>query len=78
MATRFEERLAQTRLQSRPHVARSWRAAIGDAAFRERLHGGVLILASVVGVATGGLVVNGLGALAGIVMGIHGLHLWRR
>lgn len=78
MATRFEERFAQTRLRSPGRVAGDRRPAIGDAAFRERLHGVVLMLVSVVGVTTGGLVVGRLGALVGIVMGVYGLHLWRR
>ena len=79
MATRFEERFAQTRLLSRSNVVRGRRAALGDPAFRERLHGVVLMLASVVGVTTGGLVSElGAGALVGVVMGAYGLHLWRR
>jgi len=79
MATRFEERFAQTRLVSRSDDARDRRAAFGDPAFRERLHGVVLMLTAVVGVSTGGLVSGlGAGALVGVVMGVYGLHLWRR
>lgn len=79
MATRFEQEFARTTLQSRSNVARDWRTAIRDAAFRQRLHGVVLVLVSVVGVTTGLLVAGlGDGTLAGAGMGVYGLYLWRR
>ena len=78
MAARFHERLAQARLKPRSTPARDWRAAFGDAAFRQRVHGVGLMIVAVVGLVTGLLVVElGYATVVGAGMGVYGLYLWR-
>jgi len=79
MATPFLERFTQTRPKPPATAGRAWRAALGDARFRQRGHGIALILVSVVGLGTG-LLVPGLwfATLVAAGMGVYGFHLWRR
>jgi len=78
VATRFYERLAQTRLKPRTTPAPDWRAALGHAAFRRRVGAVVLMLVSVTGVSIGSLAGDlGYAPLVAGGIGVYGLHLWR-
>ena len=72
------EMSAQVPLDSPATAAREWRTVLADAAFRERAHGVVLMLVSVVAVSTGLLMVGPGSTLLGAGMGVYGLYLWRR
>ena len=79
MGTPFLEWLGQARPKSHVTTGRNSRPALGDAGFRQRIHGAALMLVSVVGLATG-LLVTGLGYATVVAGGIgaYGFHLWRR
>ena len=79
MADQFYEKFAQTRLDAHLTSPRPRSFTFADAGFRRQLHAVVLMMAAIVGMTTGLLVGDPVAApLVGLVMGVYGLHLWRR